>query len=274
MAGDVIFKRIASSVPALNLKLQQAGMPDTDVEFVRKTVASTFYLTTGLVISIGLLLSKLEKGLVLLLLLFPILFAMLFFYFLKYPEVKIMRIQREIDREIVYAGRFLVVELESGIPLYDAFRHVVINYPTIGKYFMNIIEDIDLGTQIDDALNRAVELTPSKNFRRVLWQIINSMTTGANVATSLNTVIEQIVREQRIQLNEYGRRLNPLAMFYMIVAVILPSIGVTMFVVLVSFLSIKLTLSTLIIIACMMGFVQFMFYTVVKSSRPASQFEE
>jgi pilus assembly protein TadC len=99
------------------------------------------------------------------------------------------------------------------------------------------------------------------------------MTTGADIATSLNAVIEQIVREQRIELNEYGRKLNPLAMFYMIVAVILPSIGVTMFVILVSFLSIKLTFSTLLMIACLVGFIQFLFYTVVKSSRPASQFE-
>ena len=131
-----------------------------------------------------------------------------------------------------------------------------------------------MGTTIDDALNRAVELTPSNNFRRVLWQIINSMTTGADIATSLNAVMEQIVREQRIELNEYGRKLNPLAMFYMITAVILPSIGITMFVIFVSFLSIKLSLTTLLIIACFMGVVQFLFYTVVKSSRPASQFED
>ncbi|MBW2964738.1 type II secretion system F family protein [Candidatus Woesearchaeota archaeon] len=274
MAGEHLFKRIANSVPGLGLKLQQAGMHDTEVDFVKKTVFSAFYLTTGLVITVALLLSKLQKSLVLLLLVFPLLFVMMFFYFLKFPDVKIMRIQREIDKEIVYAGRFIVVELESGISIYDSFKHVSKNYPVIGKYFDNIIQDIDLGTTIDDALNRAVELTPSSNFRRVLWQIINSMTTGANVATSLNTVIEQIVREQRISLNEYGRRLNPLAMFYMIVAVILPSIGVTMFAILVSFLSIKLTVSTLMIVAVLMGFIQFMFYTVVKSSRPASQFED
>jgi pilus assembly protein TadC len=272
--ADLFFKRIANAIPELGIKLEQASMPDSPVAFVKKTVLTAFYLTTGLVVSIGLLLAKTDVNLLFLLLAFPVLLIMMFFYFIKYPDVKILRIQREIDREIVYAGRFLVIELESGIPLYDAFKHVSQNYPVIGKYFRNIVEDIDLGTTIDDALNRAVELTPSKNFRRMLWQIINSMITGADVATSLDTVIEQIVREQRIKLNEYGRRLNPLAMFYMIVAVILPSIGVTMFVILVSFLSIKLTLPTLLIITGMMGFVQFMFYTVVKSSRPASQFED
>ncbi|MFC1741319.1 type II secretion system F family protein [Nanoarchaeota archaeon] len=271
---EFIFKKIANRIPGLTLKLQQAGMADSAVAFVKKTFISSFYLTTGLVVSMMLLLSKVNRGVLFMILLFPILFLIMFAYFIKFPDVKIMKMQREIDREIVFAGRFIVIEMESGIPIYDAFRHVSKNYPVIGKYFDHIIEDIDLGTTIDEALNSAVERTPSKNFRRVLWQIINSMTTGADVATSLNTVIEQVVREQRISLNEYGRRLNPLAMFYMIIAVILPSIGITMFVILVSFLSIKLTVWTLLMVSGMMGFTQFLFYTVVKSSRPASQFED
>jgi flagellar protein FlaJ len=274
MSIEHVYKRIASHIPSLSLKLRQAGMADTDVEFVRKTLFSAFYLTTGVMVALVLLMSKVKLNLLLALIVFPMMFFMMFMYFIKFPDVRIMRIEREIDREIVFAGRFLVIELESGIPVYDAFKHVSENYPIIGKYFRNIVEDIDLGTTIDDALNRAVEMTPSQNFRKVLWQIINSMTTGADVATSLDTVIEQIVREQRIELNEYGRKLNPLAMFYMIIAVILPSIGITMFVILVSFLSIKLTLPTLLVIAGFMGFVQFLFYTVVKSTRPASQFED
>ncbi|MBU2561144.1 MAG: type II secretion system F family protein [Nanoarchaeota archaeon] len=274
MYFDIFYKKVAKSMPGLSFKLQQAGMPDTAVEFIKKTFFSAFYLTTGIMITVALLLSKIDISVFFAVLLFPVLLFMMFLYFVKLPDMKILRIEREIDREIVYAGRYLIIEMESGISIYDSFKYVANNYPVIGKYFRNIVEDIDLGTTIDDALNRAVELTPSQNFRRVLWQIINSMTTGADVATSLNTVIEQIVREQRIELNEYGRKLNPIAMFYMIVAVILPSIGITMFVILVSFLSIKLTLSTLIMIACMMGFVQFLFYTVVKSSRPSSQFEE
>jgi pilus assembly protein TadC len=274
MGMDIFYKRIANRIPELNIKLQQAGMPDTGVDFIKKTVFSSFYMTTGVIVAFAFLLSKMGVNVLFLIFAYPILFMMMFAYFLKFPDVKILKIQREIDREIVFAGRFLIIELESGIPIYDAFKNVAINYPIIGKYFNNIVEDIDLGTTIDDALNHAVDMTPSTNFRRMLWQIINSMTTGADIATSLNSVIEQIVREQRIELNEYGRKLNPLAMFYMIIAVILPSIGITMFVILVSFLSIKLNLSTLLIIAGMMGFVQFLFYTVVKSSRPASQFED
>jgi pilus assembly protein TadC len=273
MPADIFYKSIAKYIPGLSMKLKQAGMADTEAEFVKKTIFSAFYLTTGLIVALALILSKVDVSVVFMIFLFPLLFVMMFFYFIKFPDVRILRLQREVDREIVYAGRFLVIELESGIPVYEAFKHVAINYPVVGKYFSNIVEDIDMGTTIDDALNKSVEIAPSSNLRRILWQIINSMTTGADVAMSLDSVIEQIVREQKIELNEYGRKLNPLAMFYMIVAVILPSIGVTMFVIMVSFLSIKMTLGTLLMVAGLMGFIQFMFYTVVKSSRPASQFD-
>ena len=274
MGIEILFKKIAMNMPELNLKLQQAGMPDTDVNFIKKTLLSTLYMTTGIIMVIAIFLAKTDVSMVFPILIFPVLLVLMFMYFVKFPDVKMLRIQKEIDREIVYAGRFLIIEMESGIPVYDAFKQVSTNDPIIGKYFRNIVDDINMGTTIDEALNRAVETTPSQNFRKVLWQIINSMTTGADIAMSLNAVIEQIVREQRIELNEYGRKLNPLAMFYMIIAVILPSIGITMFVILVSFLSIQLTLSSLLIIACFMGVIQFLFFTIVKSSRPSSQFEE
>ncbi len=268
-----IYKRIATRFPGLKLKLQQAGMEETEVTFVRKTFLSAFYMTFGITFVAAMFLSKTDFNLINLLLVFPILMFLMFMYFIKMPDIKKLHIEREINGEIVDAGRFLIIELESGIPVYDAFKHVARNYPVVGKYFKNIVEDIDLGTAIEEALNRAVDIVPSRNFRKLLWQIINSIGTGADIAKAISSVIEQVVREQKIELNEYGRKLNPLAMFYMIVAVVLPSIGITMLVVMVSFLSINLTLGSLLMIAGMMGFIQFMFFNMVKRSRPASQIE-
>lgn len=271
--GDRLYKILAKLRPGLSVELQQASMPDTSLQFIRKTFMTSMYLAFGISFTVLLFLHKYEKPIGFGILLFPILLSMFYFYFIQFPFIKILRIEREIDKEIIYAGRFLVIELESGIPIYDSFIQVADNYPIIGKYFQNIVDDIDLGTPVELALNNAIETTPSHNFRRLLWQIINSMSTGADAATSIGSVLEQISREQKVQLTEYGRKLNPLAMFYMIIAVILPSIGITMFVILISFLSIQLSLTSLLFIAAFMGFIQFLFYTVIKSSRPAYQME-
>jgi flagellar protein FlaJ len=121
-------------------------------------------------------------------------------------------------------------------------------------------------------LTEAVEYIPSDNFRRILWQILNSIRTGSDVAQSLISVLEQIAREQTIEVDKYSKKLNPLAMFYMIIAVILPSLGVTMIVVFSSFVKFEIGLTALIFIAFLLGFVQFMFLSVIKFSRPAIEF--
>jgi len=264
-----IFERIAKSFPGLNIKLRQAGMKQTPVEFVRKAAFASFYLTTFVIFMLGAVFLKLNILLRLLYFIFPALFVGLFFYFMKLPEVKIHQKEREIDKELVFAGRFLVIELESGVPLYNALINVSRSYKALGKALKEVIENIDLGATMEEAIEEEIELTPSQNFRKLLWQIINSLKTGADVTSSLNAVVEQITREQIIAVKEYGRKLNPLAMFYMMIAVIVPSLGVAMLIVLSSFLAFELSLFALLVIACFVAFIQFMFIAIIKSSRPS-----
>lgn len=266
---DLLIVRITKLMPSLSLKLKQADLKDTPEFFIKKTLMSSLYMAGGLMVFLFLVLSKLGDFTKFLILATPIVFIVLFVYFLRVPDVKILKKQREVNSEIVFAGRFLIIELESGVPLYNAFQNVTKNYPTIGKYFNDIVTKIDLGTQMEDALNETIGFTPSANFRKILWQIINSQKTGADMNKSLKSVVDQITQEQLIEVKEYGRKLNPLAMFYMIIAVILPSIGITMFIILSSFLNLTLTLPLLVTISFMLGFMQFMFLAMIKSSRPA-----
>jgi len=271
-ALNTLLQRTSKLFPSLKLKLKQAGMGDKPEDFIKKTFFSAFYMTTGLIVLLFLVLAKLDifKGAVLLLI--PILFIVMFFYMLKLPDLKISRKEKEISREIVFAGRFLIIELESGVPLYNAMLNISKNYPIIGRYFKEITDKIDLGTSMEDALNEAAEFIPSNDFRKILWQIINSIRTGSNVAKSLYSVVEQITKDQITEVNKYGKKLNPLAMFYMIIAVILPSLGMTMLIILSSFIHFQLSLTILLSLAFFLGFVQFMFISIVKFSRPAIEF--
>lgn len=269
---NILFQKIARAHPGLKHKLKQAGMQYKPDEFVKRTFLSVFYATTGIVISVFLILAKYNVLKGILFIFPPIIFLVLFFYLIKLPDVKISRKEKEISKEIVFAGRYLIIEIESGVPLYNAMVNVSKNYEILGEYFKEITNKVDLGTSIEDALNEAVEFIPSKDFRRILWQIINSLRTGSDISRSLSAVLEQIVREQAIEVNEYGKKLNPLAMFYMIIAVILPSLGVTVMIILSSFVQFELNLTTLLIIAFFLAFVQFMFLSIIKFSRPAIEF--
>lgn len=261
--------RIAKSFPSLGLKLKQAGMSYTPSKFVKRATLASFYMTTFVVFLLGALFMRLNVVLRAVFFIFPIIFVVMFFYFMKLPEVKIMQKEREIEKEIVFAGRFLVIELQSGVPLYNALVNVSKSYKTIGKAINEIIQNIDLGATIEEAVDEAIGLTPSEDFRKILWQVMNSLKTGADLASSLNAVVEQITRAQIIAVKEYGRKLNPLAMFYMMIAVILPSLGVAMLIVLSSFISFEIGIFTLLAIAFFIALVQFMFIALIRSSRPA-----
>ena len=269
---NAVFQRIAKTFPGLKIKLKQAGMEDKPEDFIKKTFVSAFYMTTGLVIALFLVLAKLNVLKGFLFFIVPIVFIVMFFYMIRLPDVKISKKEREISKEIVFAGRFIIIELESGVPLYNAMLNVSRNYETIGRYFKEITDKVDLGTSMEDALDEAVEFIPSNDFRKILWQIINSIRTGSNVSKSLYSVMEQITKDQMTEVNKYGKKLNPLAMFYMIVAVILPSLGITMLIILSSFIQFELSLTILLALAGFLGFVQFMFIAMVKFSRPIIEF--
>lgn len=267
-----IFKIIARRFPNLKISLKKAGMNYKVEEFIKRTFLSAFYMTAGIVVFLFLILSSLEALNGILTIFIPIIFIFLFFYLIKLPSVIISKKEKGISREIVFAGRHLIIELESGIPLYDAMNNISKNYEVIGNYFKEIVYKVNLGTSMDDAITEAVEIVPSNSFRRLLWQILNSIRTGSNIAGSLESVLDQIGREQTIEVNKYAKRLNPLAMFYMMIAVILPTLGVTMLIILSSFIELEISLSILLFITFLLGFIQFMFLSIIKFSRPPIDF--
>jgi flagellar protein FlaJ len=253
------------SFPELPLKLRQANLNYKPEEFVQRTFKSAMTMSFGSIFIIFLLLSKYVTPINLLkviLIAFPVLFFMMFFYFFQFPQV------RNIDKEIIFAGRFLIVELESGVPLFNAMKNISKNFKYVGAYFEEIVDKVSVGTPLEDAINEAVEQVPSESLTKIFWQISNSVSTGSDVVKPIQNVIETLIREQQISVSEYGRKLNPLAMFYMLIAVVVPSLGVTLLTIMSLFVGIKLDLAMLIVFVCLLGFMQFMFVAIINSSRP------
>ncbi len=264
-----LFKKIAESMPGLKSQLIQAGMRDKPEQYVKRLVISSIYFIltyVGIIVVLALLSVKIA---LFFLMIFPFVFAFLIFYLLKIPQLRIIRKQTFIDREIAFAGRFLSIELSSGVPLYDAMRNLAANYKSVGKPFSEIITKVDLGTPIESAIEETVQSTPSKNLRKILWQILNSLRTGTDIIKSLNAVVNQIIRQQTIEIKRYGKKLNPMAMFYMMIAIIFPTLGIVMLIVISGFISVQINLVFLILIAFLLGFIQFIFLATIKSSRPS-----
>jgi flagellar protein FlaJ len=256
-------------LPALKLDLERAGIELKPRDFIRKCLLNALTFSFGLGILFFFVLSKLEKSLLALVFLIPIIYLAMFMYMLKMPALNIAKKRREIDAEVLFAGRYLLIEFWSGVPVFDALKSVSKNYGTISNYFAEIVQMVEAGVPLEDAIDQAIELTPSPRLRKLLWQIVNSLRTGSDISSSLEVILNQIEREQMIEVKGYGRKLNSLALFYMMIAVILPALGGIMLVVVSSFTGINVNVIILIIVVAFLGLIQLMFISVIKSSRPA-----
>ena len=247
----------------LKRKLKIGRYPGDLNDYLKKTRLTALYLSIGISLIIFMFIKN-----PFFLFSFIILYPLLYGYFLRAIDVKINQLSRDISKELIFAVRFLIVELESGITLFESFKGITENYKTIGIFFREIVDKVELGTSMEDALRESIETVPSDDLRRILWQILNSMSTGGDIANSLRTITDQLVRESQIKIKEYGKKLNPLAMVYMTLTIIAPSIGTILLVIISIFTGISLSFQLLLVIAILVAFVQFMFISMIRMSRP------
>jgi pilus assembly protein TadC len=187
---------------------------------------------------------------------------------LKRLDVSITKREQEIDRDVLFAGRFLLVKLNSGKPLINALFEASESYGVAGDYFKEIVSDIKLGTPLEDALEKAYKTTPSKKFRKILFQINNALKIGVDVSQPLESMLEEISQEQLVEIQRYGKKLNSIVMFYLLAAIVAPSLGITLFSIVASMMSLRIDLVAFFMVLFLLVIVQLIFIGVIRSIRP------
>lgn len=273
-----IAELLSSRFPDLRKRLRIADMNDNPVDFLEKVVSSTVFISAGLIVVAYLFMaqamaSNLKDNIPMLLLeaLAPVLVipVVIFSYLMLYPEAAIIRRQKEMDYEIVFAGRHIVIALKSGMPLFDTFAGASSGYGAVSREFAKIVDQVVLGVPVSQAIRDAVQYNPSKYFTRILMQIANALGSGADVGDSLEGVLEQISKEQLISLKEYSQKLTPIVMFYMVFGIIVPTLGVVLMTVIFSAMGGKALPPWILgIIFMVILLIQVLFLGFIESSRP------
>lgn len=252
----------------LRLQLRAAHLDVTPKRFIQKSLFSAFFLSFGIAFLAFVLFSKMRFPVGYVILSYPLLFLFMYMFFLNTPKVYIRRREREINKDVLFATRYLLIKIDSGIPLLNALIDASKSYGVGGKFFKEIVDDINLGKPIENALEDAMMYNTSKPFKLVLRQILNSLKTGVDVSNSLKKLLDDITRQQQIEIKAYSRRLNSIVLFYLIIACVLPSLGIAMFIIIASLLNLSLQLSTLFVFLFFNSLVQLLFLSIIRSSRP------
>ncbi len=197
--------------------------------------------------------------------------AIAYIYVLFYPRLFVSRKVKNIERNLPAALHHLLIEVRSGVPLYNALVSIARgNYGLLSEIIDNTVKEIDTGRSQVSSLERVARQNPSIYLRRVVWQIVNSIKSGADIGDTIKQIVENLTLDQNIEIKKYGSQLNPLALMYMIFAVIFPTLGITFLLILSSFIGIGIDVR--FILAGILGFLiifQIMLIGLIKSKRPA-----
>jgi len=268
------FKELASKYPTLKKKLIIAHIEQTPEQYIQRNFTSAAMMSLIIGFATFLFAKGFEKTLELKhpLLFVPvgiiISFFLLFQLFMYSADVKIHKHAKSIDCDVLFAGRFLLIKLNSGKPLINAIMDASNSYGVANHYFKEIVRDIELGTPLEEALDKASRYSPSDKMRRILFQISNALKIGIDVTNFLEAILDEIAQDQLLEIKNYGRKLSGITLFYMLFAVVIPSLGITMFIAVTSLIKVQTDFSFFAVILFFLVILEFMFITIFKTIRP------
>src|SRR3989338_5480806 len=161
--------------PDLKKKLVGGQIQQSPIEFLERAVMSTIFLSIALIILTTMFFVRINATLLYIIPFIAVYPFLIFSFMMLYPDAYLKKRQREIDRDIVFAGRHLVIALRSGMPLFDSMVGVSSGHGEVSKEFNSIVEKVTIGTPLSQAIREVAQNNPSKSFVRLTMQIANAL---------------------------------------------------------------------------------------------------
>ncbi len=198
-----------------------------------------------------------------------------FAYSLLYPRVYLGRAAKEIERNVLYVTRHLMIQTSAGVPLFDAMVSVskkygspLLDYGAASVEFDRITKEVRGGKEMTEALEGSAARINSNSYRRIMWQLANANKAGANMGFVLRQMMSYLAEEQRVSIRDYGSQLSPIAVFYMLTCIIAPTMGTIFLVMITALAGIAVTWLVLGSVLAFMLVMQVFFVGLIRSKRP------
>lgn len=134
-----------------------------------------------------------------------------FLLLMNYPKLIIKEKAKHIDNALPFAALYLSTIASSKLPVHKIFEI----FSKFGEYgeltneIRSIKNDMDVfGLDIITALERAVERSPSKLFKEMIWGMLSTIRSGGDLAVYLKETAVNMINEYRRQLYEFSHQLT------------------------------------------------------------------
>jgi len=149
-----------------------------------------------------------------------------------YPKITSRTVASKIDRGLIFAARDMLIQVSSGIPLFQTLSNVAEgDYGQISIEFKRAVNSARSGSSLTVALEEMAIRNQSQYLKKMSWQLITAMRSGANLAKSLKSIIKLLVDYQLRLIKAYNAELNFIVLIYLLASAVLPTVGTTVLVI-------------------------------------------
>ncbi len=188
---------------------------------------------------------------------------------LAYPGIVLSKMATKESKDLLFALREIIMGVDSGVPLFDSIRNVAsAEYGYVSAAFTEVVRDIESGIPEVDALRMLALRTESEYMKRTVWQMVNALESGASMEAALMGMVESIEGYTYRDIKNYSCNLNFLLLIYMLVASVVPSLGITLMVLLSAFSGLGVDVTTISLLVGSSAVVQVILIGYMGSTRP------
>lgn len=266
--------------PTLKIDLKKAGMKLSQKEFLAQGIFLTIFVFIISLPVFSIIFAYLLKNF-----LFSfisaitassLLLVLFFISYVNYPKIIIHQKSKQIDSQISFAVIHLSTLASTKLPLNKIFEIFSSfgEYGEITREINMINNDIKMfGLDVNTAIERAIERSPSKNFTELLWGILSTNLSGGDINIYLKEKARSFIMEYRNKLKDFSHQLSIYLEIYMS-AIIL---GAIFFLILTSIVSgisgagAQVVFLQFFLIFIFLPLISAIFVYLIKSSSPGGE---
>ena len=202
--------------------------------------------------------------------------AAIFFMVLQYPMLSIKEKAKNLDNALPFAAMYLSTISSSKLPLFKTFQIFTkfARYGELVKQVENINDDTKLfGLDIITALERAIERSPSKDFRELLYGMLSTIRSGANMNIYLKQKSVSFMADYRRRIYQFSQSLTVFVEIYL-TSIVLGAIFFTVLTAIISGISgagSDIIMLQFMLIFLFMPLISIVFIYLIKSATPGEE---
>jgi len=146
-----------------------------------------------------------------------------FIMYLKMPSIKVSSLASSIDKELHESLHVFGVFVNDRIPLHISIKNFVTSNPNykLSKELNDILKLMEFGgLDILSAIDKKIELTPSKKLTRFLFGLSTTIRGGGSVKAFVSNFAKDEIEEYRNKIRDAGRKVGMVLQIYMVIILV------------------------------------------------------